>query len=253
MEKLAVIFPHDIKNIVVVGDIHGDFRSFKEIRKFANKKNILVFLGDYADRGGNGAEVIAGVRGLLEKYPENVIALKGNHEDYTPSGEPKAYPNTLIHEVGKEKWPSFFSDLKENFLDKLCLAAIIPNKILFVHGGIFARIRGEKDLKYADSYIEENVLWSDPCAEKGEHPNPRGAGVLFVHDVSDAVTKRLGVRYIVRSHQPDKAVDGPHIEHDGRVVTINSSSIYGKPFVLKMPANNVPDSGFELKKYARFI
>ncbi|MEM2491884.1 MAG: hypothetical protein QXG96_06845, partial [Candidatus Bathyarchaeia archaeon] len=60
----------------------------------------------------------------------------------------------------------------------------------------------------------------------------------------------LGIGYIVRSHEPMKALDGPFVEHGGRVVTISSTGVYGgEPFALALPAGDMPESGEGLIKY----
>jgi chromosome segregation ATPase len=51
--------------------------------------------------------------------------------------------------------------------------------------------------------------------------------------VTDEVLQKLGVELIIRSHDPRKAADGkPHYDHSGKVVTINSSRVYGEPFMV---------------------
>ena len=40
---------------------------------------------------------------------------------------------------------------------------------------------------------------------------------------------------IIRSHEPRKARNGPFFEHENRIVTVNSTSLYGGiPFVLNL-------------------
>ena len=73
---------------VVVGDLHGDLQSLVYIlddSKFLNKARsardvLLVFLGDYGDRGDYSAEVYYVVLKLKQIFPENVILMRGNHE-----------------------------------------------------------------------------------------------------------------------------------------------------------------------------
>lgn len=253
--RLAIISPEE--RLIVVGDIHGDLESFNAIRElFIPGKDILVFLGDYADRGTNSVEVIEGVQELFRSYPQSIISLKGNHEKFTPEGKPTFSPCTLIREVEIKRgnWRSYFEELRKNFLDNLYLSSIIHKKVLFVHGGISRKIKGEEDLVNPDRLIEENILWADPYEIMGEYGNPRGAGVLFGPDISEEVTKRLNVKYIIRSHEPRKAPRGPFIEHEGRVVTIGSTNVYGgRPFVLILPFTDFPDSGNEIEKYVYFL
>ena len=72
----------------MVGDLHGDYASFRSDLNIANPaKDIVVFLGDYVDRGISGTEVLEGVSRLLDRNREKVVLLKGNHEDYTENGE----------------------------------------------------------------------------------------------------------------------------------------------------------------------
>ena len=84
---------------------------------------------------------------------------------------------------------------------------------------------------------EIDLVWSDPSHLSGEHPNTRGAGVIFGEDVTAGVLSSLGLRMMVRSHEPRKAAYRPYIEHGGKIITANSCSSYGepwKPFLLKL-------------------
>lgn len=252
--RLAVVEPEKAKRIIVVGDLHGDLYSFESARKLFEKDDLLIFLGDYGDRGANSVEVIDGVRQLLSQYPERVITLKGNHEDYLFNGEPKFNPCTLQKEVYNKKgsWELYFDDLKKNFLDKLYLSAIIPNEILFVHGGVSSDINKGK-LVNPDNYVENMVMWSDPCNRRGEQLDNRGfdTGVNFGEDVSEKVTKELDVKYIIRSHEPHRARNEILVEHQGRIVTLGSTTVYhGCPFILLLTSDNLPKNGEEVLKYA---
>ncbi|MEW6161891.1 MAG: metallophosphoesterase family protein [Nitrospirota bacterium] len=257
--RLAIIppFADPEERLIVVGDIHGDSHSFNAIKKiFIPDKDLLIFLGDYADRGPNSVEVIEGVQELIKSHPERIIPLKGNHEDYTPEGRPMFTPCTLIREVETKRgsWRLYFKELRKNFLDGLYLSATIPGKVLFVHGGISNVIKSKEDLVNPNELVEEGILWSDPYEIKGEYGNPRGAGVLFGPDISKEVTKRLNVKYIIRSHEPGKAPRGPFIEHEGRMVTISSTRVYGgRSFVLILPFEDLPKTGNEIEKYIFFL
>jgi serine/threonine protein phosphatase 1 len=69
-----------------VGDIHGSLRKLRSLigrceRYAGGRPMTFVFLGDYIDRGPESAGVIGYLIELQSRLPENVIALKGNHED----------------------------------------------------------------------------------------------------------------------------------------------------------------------------
>jgi predicted phosphodiesterase len=254
--KLAIIQPEKIKRIIVAGDLHGDFSSLRKIIKIFNpNEDLIIFLGDYADRGEKGVEVIEEIKNLMKEHSKKVIALKGNHEDYFDYGEPKFSPCTLIQEVERKigSWNLYFKNFKKDFLDKLYIAAEIQNYALFVHAGVSRKVKSEKDLINPSKDVEEDLIWSDPFDEEGEYPNPRGAGILYGKDVSKEVCERLNVKFIIRSHEPMKALSNPFVEHDGRVITISSTSVYGgRPFVLILPAKNFPESK-EIEKYVAFL
>ncbi|MGC9132474.1 MAG: metallophosphoesterase family protein [Candidatus Micrarchaeia archaeon] len=221
--------------VFAVGDLHGDYKSFKKSLEVfdKNKKNkdILIFLGDYADRGENGVEIIIELNEILEKR-NDIFALKGNHEDYE-EGIPMFSPCDLIEEANKKYpggWESFWNNVLKPFLKKLKQAFIVE-KVLFVHGGISSRIKSKEDL-FKKEY-EKDLIWSDPFSlEYEDH-----GYYSFSKEEAERLLKAIDCKLIVRSHQPYKAKDGkPFFELDKKVVTINSSSYYGKPFVLVINA-----------------
>ena len=235
--KLAIVREDFEGEVMVAGDIHGDLEAFERIRDLflARANSLLIFLGDYADRGDQGLEVVEGVKELLEKFGDRVIALKGNHEDYR-QGKPYFSPCDLPWELETKKrvkWMDFFPEFEREFLGRLHLACLIPGLALLVHGGVSSKIRGLEDLENPTPSVEEDLLWSDPFERSGEYPNPRGAGVLFGPEASESLVKRMGVKFVLRSHEPRKAFDGPCLEHSGRVLTLSSTKVYGgRAFVL---------------------
>jgi predicted phosphodiesterase len=244
MKNLLYEFDKDrlreFRKLVVVGDIHGDINTISLLKKTVDfEKDYVLFLGDYADRGEYGVEVIDAVNTWIDKY-QNVIALKGNHEDYDKSGNPRFSPRTLIPEVGRKigKWNEYFDNEFKPFVEKLYLAAIIPSEILFVHGGISSKIKTLDDLRYPTREVEIDVLWSDPSTYSSrfsilkETRNSRGLGVEFGKDITNKVCNNLGVKKIIRSHQPQKARFDLCYEHDGKVMTTSSTTVYDGKIVL---------------------
>ena len=224
-----------LRKIAVVGDLHGDLVAINSLLRVVDlTRDGVVFLGDYADRGERGFEVIETVNSLMKKYPRNVVALKGNHEDFTDSGIPASSPCDLISEVERKvgNWQTYFQNQFKPFMESLYLAAIIPSEILFVHGGVSSKIRSLDDLRYPPKNVEDDVIWSDPSNSLGEYRNPRGAGILFGPDISQQVCRSLGVKRIIRSHEPMKALEGPNYAHGGRVITITSTRAYQKQITI---------------------
>ena len=71
------------KRILAVGDIHGMYEklvSLMELIQFNQDDDLLIFLGDYIDRGPQSLECLDYVMDLYKQYPERVIPLLGNHE-----------------------------------------------------------------------------------------------------------------------------------------------------------------------------
>ena len=68
---------------LIVGDLHGEMDSMDFILKnFRSDQNLLVFLGDYVDRGEQSLELLSTLFELQASLPEGVILLRGNHEDW---------------------------------------------------------------------------------------------------------------------------------------------------------------------------
>jgi protein phosphatase len=233
---LVIIEANRYSTFGIIGDLHGDYKALQALLKTVNlSSDLLIFLGDYADRGPDGVEVIRTVNVLRQQYPKNVVALMGNHEDYSDEGVPNFNPCTLIGEAESKtgSWGRYFLNELKPFIDSLSLCALIPGNALLVHGGVSSKIVKLDDLKEPSDELRIDLLWSDPIEGIGEDPNwSRGAGVEFGADVSATVCHVLGVKRIIRSHQPQLAAPKPYVMHNGRVVTVNATSVYGgTPFV----------------------
>jgi serine/threonine protein phosphatase 1 len=71
-----------MERIFAVGDIHGCFSKLVDLMeriKIHREKDILVFLGDYIDRGDQSREVVEYLVRLKKERP-NTVFLLGNHE-----------------------------------------------------------------------------------------------------------------------------------------------------------------------------
>jgi len=84
--------------IFAIGDIHGCFDKLRSLMKrlpYDPKRDTLVFLGDYIDRGARSREVLTYLCDLRRQV-KNLVLLMGNHEylmlEYHRTGDPALLP-----------------------------------------------------------------------------------------------------------------------------------------------------------------
>jgi hypothetical protein len=235
--RLVEVAP--VGEAIIVGDLHGDLKSLVHIledSKFLGKAKsgidvLLVFLGDYGDRGTHSPEVYYVVLKLKEMFPEHVILMRGNHE-----GPPDllAYPHDLPIQMRnrfREKGSEAYLEVQDLY-DHLYTGVIIKEWIVLLHGGAPSQATTLNDIAYAhethprERHLEE-ILWNDPWEGiKGTIASPRGAGRLFGEDVTSKLLKMLNVKALIRGHQ--SCPNGYKSMHSGRVVTLFSRK--GPPY-----------------------
>lgn len=142
------------KKIIVVGDLHGCFDSLGYYLKewyeqgiitkdlVLNPEYIIVFTGDYIDRGQNCIEVLYVLMNLKITNPYSVFLICGNHEQGALIDPGDFYDEWLV-EFGEEEFAEeTWSQLLRTFCS-MPQAVILGRKvqslydcILFSHGGI---------------------------------------------------------------------------------------------------------------------
>jgi serine/threonine protein phosphatase 1 len=70
----------------VIGDVHGCLEQLQLLVELceqdaASQRSSLIFLGDYIDRGPDSRGVIDFLINLQKWSPDEIVCLKGNHED----------------------------------------------------------------------------------------------------------------------------------------------------------------------------
>jgi len=224
---------------LVIGDLHGDLESFIAILKSsgfmqklaASKDSTLIFLGDYGDRGARSAEVYYTILRLKLAFPEQVILLRGNHEG---PEDLMASPHDLPLQFQfrfKEDGRAVYSKVRELFA---CLynAVLVEERYLMVHGGLSPEITSAQDLANANAThpandVLEDLLWSDPNdTVRNVLYSPRGAGKLFGESVTEKVLQNIGVKILIRGHEPCE--EGYKLNHNGKVLTLFSRK--GAPY-----------------------
>jgi serine/threonine protein phosphatase 1 len=71
---------------IAVGDIHGNLAALDDLlaclRADLGQDDMVVFLGDYIDRGPNTKGCIEAILSFKQRVPGRVVCLRGNHEDW---------------------------------------------------------------------------------------------------------------------------------------------------------------------------
>ena len=253
-ERLVTLEPSG--EALVVGDLHGDLESLTVIlkqsrflEKMANAHDaVLIFLGDYGDRGSKSVEVYYTVLRLKLAFPEQVVMLRGNHE--APKdllGSPHDLPAQFRSRFGAD-WQVAYQKTR-TLWSYLYNAVYVSDRYLMVHGGVSPEIKSLQDIAKAqenqNEAVLEDLLWSDPDEDvQGVALSPRGAGKLFGKSVTEEVLGRLGAKVLVRGHEPVGV--GFKLNHDGKVLTLFSRK--GSPYFnrygvyLQVPLSEKPEN-----------
>lgn len=162
-----------MERIFAVGDIHGcldKLVSLMDIIDVDLKKETLVFMGDYIDRGPHSKEVVDYLIDLA-RGGNRVVFLKGNHElmfqNYL-SGKDKL---SFLYNGGEATLGSYMKGAGLNeadlippehleFFDNLRLYYETENYI-FVHGGLKANIPLEHQDEWDMLWIRDEFIYSD--------------------------------------------------------------------------------------------
>ena len=69
--------------VLVIGDVHGMYEKLIKLMdkiRFNPDEDLLIFLGDYIDRGPDPGRCLQYIFALQQQYPDVVVCLMGNHE-----------------------------------------------------------------------------------------------------------------------------------------------------------------------------
>jgi len=218
---------------VIVGDLHGDLHSLKTIlkksrfyRRVRTSDILMIFLGDYVDRGPKQLEILMKLMELQEKYPENIILIRGNHEgpqDIRIS--PHDFPQVLTRLYG-ENADNVYLKYRE-LCDNLYNAVLIEDQALLVHGGIPTEASTLDDIAYAHETHPEKphlveLLWNDPSTLPGVNYSFRGFGKQFGVDIAERFLSQIGAKMLIRGHEN---FDDGYYFHEDKVLTLFSCKL----------------------------
>ena len=218
------------EEVCVVGDLHGSLECLQLAIRACGAADgiapghVVLFNGDFIDRGDHSTEVVASLLLLKAAHPRQVYLLRGNHEDGSI-----ATVYGMRDEV-RGKHPAHAEQLWAallRFFGALPIAAHTADAFV-VHGGLpslsmtLDHLRQlPREVRAAPTVLDNTtsgqcatdtrgvamlrgLLWSDPVAEERglEQNHARGdAGMLYGTDVTRQWLLSQGLRTLVRSHQ----------------------------------------------------
>ena len=159
--------------IYAIGDIHGCIDKLKELTEKIDidfEHDLLIFIGDYIDRGPSSYEVVEYLINLKKEHP-NIIFLRGNHEDMLMQFLSGADRYTYLINGGQKTLESYLeivtsSDIDPiphdhfNFFNSL-LNYYETDDYIFVHAGLMPGIPLESQKMDDLLWIRDKFIFSD--------------------------------------------------------------------------------------------
>lgn len=215
------------RKLILVGDLHGDLQSLTTILQKSgfvdDLSSIIIFLGDYGDRGEESVEVYYVVLYLKSRFSDRVILMRGNHEGPTDLPFfPHDLPDQITAKFG-DAGSVVYQELRTLF-DSMYHGVLLENSYLILHGGVPITFSSISDIANANKthpkvkHLEE-ILWNDPKEIKGSYPSARGYGRYFGKDITEKALQITNTKVLIRAHEP---CNGFRLNHDGLVLTIFS-------------------------------
>lgn len=168
-----------MSRILAIGDIHGCLEKLQALLaglSWDPEKDTLVFIGDYVDRGPDSAGVIQHILGLME-WSENIVCLRGNHEQIFLDFLEGKNPQTFLYNGGQATMDSYGGPDAGMPASHYEFLLSLPyyyetDKFIFVHAGLRDGIKLEEQ-------DPTDMLWirDDFISSKFDH----GKRVIFGH------------------------------------------------------------------------
>jgi serine/threonine protein phosphatase 1 len=173
-----------MERIFAVGDIHGCFDKLTALMEKIDiewRRDKLIFLGDYIDRGPDSYEVVEYLVNLKKQHP-NIIFLKGNHEEMFENYLSGKNRLNYLYDGGQQTLDSYMNHRKkdagypvpEEHLDFIRALVLFheTDDYIFVHAGLKKGVPVEKQRS-------DELLWiRDPFVRSRANFGKR---VVFGH------------------------------------------------------------------------
>ncbi len=218
MEEPRLIEIKDAEKIIFVGDTHGDLEaSQKVVRDYLKPGNVLIFLGDYVDRGFYSKENLNFLLKAKVDNPSQIYLLQGNHEGHRIL---EISPANFWQGLDSESY-----NLYASIVERFSLVAVTKD-IIALHG-VLPDVENLEAINQIELGSEkwEQITWGDFTEQQGEQLAFISAGrPLFGRDWFLRIMNKLDKKVLIRSHQPR----APQFMFNNRCLTIFTSSAYGR-------------------------
>eukprot|EP01023_Acetabularia_acetabulum_P006508 TRINITY_DN12704_c0_g2_i1.p1 TRINITY_DN12704_c0_g2~~TRINITY_DN12704_c0_g2_i1.p1 ORF type:complete len:417 (-),score=75.81 TRINITY_DN12704_c0_g2_i1:96-1346(-) len=157
------------ESVVIVGDTHGQYHDVCHMLNIVGdpcETNLFVWNGDYVDRGAWGVELLTLLLCWKIVLPEKVLLLRGNHETVTCT-EVYGFQKELEVKYGRKDGKSLYKLFRKLFAH-LPLAAVINDKVLVLHGGLFRQ--SPQTTKVSNKKRRKNGGLTTPKSKSKEIP-----------------------------------------------------------------------------------
>jgi protein phosphatase len=200
--------------VIFVGDTHGDLDSSKKIiEEYLKRKNKIVFLGDYVDRGPKSRENINFLLDKRKENPQRIYLLQGNHE-----GRKWCHG---FYSIFWERLNELEKDTYQNIFERMPIAASI-GPIIATHAAL-PEIQNLSEINQIVNGDNRwwNTVWGD-FFERGFYEKLGRERPYFLAEDFKRIMGRLNKKVLIRGHDPH----APESLFDGKCVTIFSSKAY---------------------------
>lgn len=236
---ITLNIPIDCKHntIYVLGDLHGDiifliaFLEYEKIveRLMMNENIQVVFLGDLIDRSRLDHNVLRTVLLLKTLFPDRIIWIRGNHDDFDTRDIERVEETTLDEEYYIVRHNRRFSKEYFNLLDQLFerlpyfMIANLNNvtRAIFIHGGV-PPFDSEGKFPYFKSLYELNtkipfddniqiplieyspihLTWASIQEIDNCNFNSSSSRYTFGRRELDNFLQKIGVQKMIKGHDP---------------------------------------------------
>jgi len=224
LSRMPNLVERSAHHVLIVGDVHGSPTTLKHLEWMLEEHSfeLVVFLGDYVDRGSAQIEAADFVLRLLIERPHRVIPLRGNHE--------LPYLNYRYHffRAVLSAYSEHVWHLFNQCFAQLPYCLVLNGEGILMHGGISKDIVHIRALNtHPKGMLEppaevQQLLWNDPYDFEGTFaPNVFRAGFwLFSRTALEEFLEANSLCWLIRAHEP--VAGGYEPRWDGLLTTVFS-------------------------------